>query len=30
MNRGTHVVSVAVVDQVSNSSGYARARVAIH
>jgi VWFA-related protein len=30
MNRGTHVVSAGVVDQVSNSSGYARARVAVH
>jgi len=30
MNRGTHVVSIGVVDQLSNSSGYARARVVVH
>jgi VWFA-related protein len=29
MNRGTHVVSVAVVDQLSNASGYARSRVVV-
>jgi hypothetical protein len=30
MNSGTHMLSVGVVDQLSNTSGYARTRVVVH
>ena len=30
MNRGTHMLSVGVVDQLSNTSGYARTSVVVH
>lgn len=30
MNPGTHMLSVGVVDQLSNTSGYARTRVVVH